>query len=126
MQAEEEGTRTFGSQMPQFRADRLYQRCDGRLPSCRKCLESRGVVECTYRETETVRPEPPTELPLVPRVISHNVSVPPPIVKPLQFGVDPVLDPFNWAPVSLAILDFFNPPNYPLSSISPEDMNLRL
>ena len=110
--------------MAQSRADKLLQRCDGGFPSCRKCLESRGVVECTYRETEMVKPEPPTELALTPSVVPRDI--PPPIIKPSHFSVDTVSDPFNWTPVSLAILDFFNPPNYPLSSISPEDMNLRL
>ena len=47
-------------------------------------------------------------------------------MKPSQFTMEPAIDPFNWAPVSLAILDFFNPSSYSLSGVSPEDMNLRL
>jgi len=110
--------------MPCFRTDKLFQKCDGGVPSCRKCRESRGVVECTYRETETVRPAPPEELAIVRSVASRDI--PPYFASPPQFSVDPVFNSFNWAPVSLAILDFVNPSSYSLSGISPEDMNLRL
>jgi len=115
---------TFGSNIPCFRTDKPFQKCDGGVPSCRKCLESRGVVECTYRETETVKLGPQAELAIVRTVASRDT--PPYFANPPQFSVDPVFNPFDWAPVSLAILDFVNPSSYSLSGISPEDMNLRL
>jgi len=115
---------TFGPSIPSFRTDKLLQKCDGGVPSCRKCLESRGVVECTYLETETVKPRPEAELAIVRSVASRDI--PPHFASPPQISVDPVFNPFDWAPVSLAILDFVNPSSYSLSSISPEDMNLRL
>ena len=87
-------------------------------------MESRGVVECIYRDTETVRPGPPAELAIVRSVASRDI--PPRFASPPQFTVDPVFNSFDWAPVSLAILDFVNPSSYSLSGISPEDMNLRL
>ncbi|KAF9647274.1 hypothetical protein BDM02DRAFT_3170273 [Thelephora ganbajun] len=121
--SEEENTGTLPRGRACMQCRRKKKKCDGGLPSCRKCLESRSVVECTYREPETAKPEPPTELPPAPATTSHNI--PTAITKPSQSNVNPAFDPFNWTPVSLAILEFFNPPNYSLSGVSPEDMNLR-
>lgn len=102
---------------------RKKKKCDGGFPSCRKCRESREVVECTYRDFDTVKTEPPAELPFVSAVTPHQV--PPTITKPSQFSKDATFDPFNWTPVSWAIRELFGPSSYSLSSISPEDMNLR-
>ncbi|KAF9792681.1 hypothetical protein BJ322DRAFT_1152374 [Thelephora terrestris] len=121
--SEEETTGTLPRGRACMQCRRKKKKCDGGLPSCRKCRESREVVECTYREPETVKPESPAELPLVPA--ATPLEVPPVVSKPYQFSTDAIFDPFNWTPVSWAIRELFGPSNYSLSGISPEDMNLR-
>lgn len=126
--------KSFNAQAKKEGADRIMdgmtarlqmlQKCDGGFPSCRKCRESREVVECIYRESETVKSEPPAELPLVP--VATPQEVPLSITKPYQLGAGAVLDPFNWTPLSWAIRELFGPSSYSLSGVSPEDMNLRL
>ena len=64
------------------------------------------------------------ELPLVRSAAPQDI--PSVITRPSQFTVEPAFDPFNWTPVSLAISDLYNHPDYSLSGVSPEDMNLRL
>lgn len=71
-----------------------------------------------------MKPRKRTELAVARSVASRGV--PPHFINPPQFSVGPVFNPFDWAPVSLAILDFVDPSGYSLSGISPEDMNLRL